>query len=487
MEEERAAPVPARLIDLSLFPNGLISGLTMDEISATLDWQDVERLVQEQLRSDTDEEFSDLEALFAETPDCLEERLRHLEAEASAQGTRKHDVQYLNEFRKFMDKYPQVYVDESTCDTATLNKTLQYFYATLQRRDGGAYSPSTLVCIRASLFRHFMRLRGINIISDSTFYTANSTLKLVAKNFFLAGGAVKHYEEIDPVDLRLLGAYFDRSTPTRLLHELFYSIVYYFGTRGREWYRGLNVNSFIFDHAPDGTEIVRLREIRGKNLAKDLSRNACENVKESVMGSVPEAPHKCPVQCLKMYLHKREQSIPSTSSSESDRSPFFLKPKTIGFQNGTWFCRQPVGVNKICELMPDISAAAKLSRRYTAHCVRPTVIKQLKASGHPVEEICKVTGHKSASTVQRYLRFGSRRVEDMQSMCKTLNKSLHNDDSTGPKKLALESFPKASDDKSSHVTSCENPVESTLEKAGTGVSVVFNFHGPVTNCNFGKM
>uniref|UniRef100_A0A1I8GNC8 DUF3504 domain-containing protein n=1 Tax=Macrostomum lignano TaxID=282301 RepID=A0A1I8GNC8_9PLAT len=384
--------------------------MTAGEISHHLEWADVEKLVDEQLRlqATSVDDNEELNRPFDSIPDLnddlasidLDASIRALEQETDVKSPKKHEAQYVAKFRDFLAKYPHLRVDLDTSQPEELSVGLRYFYGTLRKTDGQPYAPSSLVCIRAALFRYLMKNRGINIISDGRFYSANQMLKAGGRLFFARGGRVDHFQAMEPSDLQKLGDYFERSTPTRLLLETYYNVVFYFGTRGREWLRDLRVDSFEFDKAPDGREIVRLREKRVKNVARDLGRAASDNVKEAVM---TESPVKCPVECLRLYLLKRSASIPSSSScgeKASDDVAFFLKPKVSGFEKGTWFSpKQPIGVNGFAELFPRICVAASLSRRYTAHCVRSTVIKELSVAGHSVSDICKVTGHKATASV----------------------------------------------------------------------------------------
>ena len=63
-----------------------------------------------------------------------------------------------------------------------------------------------------------------------------------------------------------------------------------------------------------------------------------------------------------------------------------------------------MGVNTIGSLMKTISKKAKLTKDYTAHCIRTTVVTNLFNENVPVEEIACVTGHKDTKSVKRYIR-----------------------------------------------------------------------------------
>ena len=63
-----------------------------------------------------------------------------------------------------------------------------------------------------------------------------------------------------------------------------------------------------------------------------------------------------------------------------------------------------MGVNTIGSLMNKISKNAQLSRVYTGHCIRPTIVTNLFNKGVPMEEISCITGHKNIKSVKRYVR-----------------------------------------------------------------------------------
>ena len=72
--------------------------------------------------------------------------------------------------------------------------------------------------------------------------------------------------------------------------------------------------------------------------------------------------------------------------------------------------------------MKDISEKAKLQRLYTNHCVRVTVVSNLRDAGFEAQDIAAVTGHKSTASVERYVR--RKRDDEKRSVSQILNESL---------------------------------------------------------------
>ena len=73
--------------------------------------------------------------------------------------------------------------------------------------------------------------------------------------------------------------------------------------------------------------------------------------------------------------------------------------------DGHWYCEsRGLGKNVIGMMMKTISEKAKLSKKYTNHCVRVSVVNELDAGGFTSEQICSVTGHKNRESVEKYKR-----------------------------------------------------------------------------------
>ena len=88
----------------------------------------------------------------------------------------------------------------------------------------------------------------------------------------------------------------------------------------------------------------------------------------------------------------------------------------------------PMGVNRIGSLMKTISKAARLSKEYTGHCIRSSVVTNLFNKGIAIDEIACVTGHKESNSVKRYLRHVS--DEKKTSFATALNSSFNDEASS---------------------------------------------------------
>ena len=94
-----------------------------------------------------------------------------------------------------------------------------------------------------------------------------------------------------------------------------------------------------------------------------------------------------------MYISK----LPPT------REELWLKPKKkVGFEDDLWYEKTVVGQHMLDNFMKKISEIAGLSKSYTNHCIRSTVISNLDMFGFEARHITAVSGHKSENTIRSY-------------------------------------------------------------------------------------
>jgi hypothetical protein len=100
---------------------------------------------------------------------------------------------------------------------------------------------------------------------------------------------------------------------------------------------------------------------------------------------------QCPYTSLEKYI----KSLPSSTKDDT------IFPKAV---KSGWSQHAVVGKDTLGNLMPNLSKNANLSRRYTNHSIRVTVVNILKDSGFNDADICSITGHKNQLSVQKYVR-----------------------------------------------------------------------------------
>ena len=82
----------------------------------------------------------------------------------------------------------------------------------------------------------------------------------------------------------------------------------------------------------------------------------------------------------------------------------------------TWFCKQVLGHNLLGSMMERLSEQARLSTRYTNHCVRATAVTVLKSAGVEDRTVCLVTGHKNERSLARYSKPSTVECKELSSV-----------------------------------------------------------------------
>ena len=108
---------------------------------------------------------------------------------------------------------------------------------------------------------------------------------------------------------------------------------------------------------------------------------------------------RCPVTIFKEFLSRRPSEIHVRTTG-----PLYLScVKNPSSQ--VWFKRQPMGVNKINDMMNSIVEGTTLessSKVFSNHSARKTVVKKLKTAGFERSSIVKVTGHRNEKSLNDY-------------------------------------------------------------------------------------
>ena len=130
-----------------------------------------------------------------------------------------------------------------------------------------------------------------------------------------------------------------------------------------------------------------------------------------------------------------------------------------------------IGKNTFDTFLSRLSSHLNLSKRYTNHCLRVTGITVLKEAGKSNEEIAFETGHKSALSVQRYVR--KRKDNCHQNMSALMSSGF----SKLPKKVAPFGRGKITIEEQRKICVSDNC-------SGSEGSVKISFCGTFNNCVF---
>ena len=470
MSNDEEVPLTESLIDLSNIPEGQISGLDTE----TLNWvteQSSERFISE--LSDGFLNFLNEEETSERVDEEILNELDELEKENTPRSSLQQTTANISRFRTFLTE-KNLSSDIDKVPPAILDTYLRYFYSSLRTKDGKLYAPKTLICIRAAIHRYFQINRpNVNIIEDRSFCQSNRMLKTMVAKFKKSGQEVskERYPVIQKKDMEKIRLYFDRSTPMKLQEEIIFNLLYYFGLRGRETLPHLTKDSFSLETSSTGKVFLTIQhEILSKNAKASLRTKDFNDIKTYRMYEYPEKSEECPIVAWKLYIEMI-----------SDSPYLFPKPSAMQIHRRKKnFCeKQPLGKHSIDNLMSNLSRKIDLSRMYTNHCIRVTMITGLKEHGFSNAEISDISGHKNPHSVDRYFR--RRKDEDLENMAD----SLHLESSASASLVHVQKI----SSKARILTMSSEMCASTsgiIHEAGINkpIQPVINFNGRFYNCSF---
>ena len=374
-------------------PNGMISGLSGDMLDFVTEVSN-ERYVYE-----LDQRFfNELEAI--ENVDSTlskeqEEELIQLEKSAQPASTQNQTQKWVKKFKDFLTE-KKLCPNFETVPMQMLNDYLRLFYSSLKKNDGTFYAPASLICIRSALHRHLQSPEinsTLNILTDDGFIRANNVLKAMVKQYLNSSQeATRGFDRITDSDMEKLLMYFSQEPQglKTLQEECIFNILLHFQLRGRENLRAFTKDSFEFSEFQDGREFVSIKvPMLQKNVKASLNRKEFENLKSAKMVSQPNG--RCPVKILKQYISK----LPEKTKDNT----LFPGMKKDSFSEMTVLGKDTLG-----NLMGTLSMKARLSKRYTNHCLRVTGINLMHESGMNNTDIASITGHKNDRSIERYIR-----------------------------------------------------------------------------------
>ncbi|CAH3161438.1 unnamed protein product [Porites lobata] len=291
-------------------------------------------------------------------------------------------------------KYPSEVLESLSPEV--LSERLKKFYQELRKSPTEHYSASAHLSIRAAIDRHLNTLpefSGISIVRDPLFKIANKSLSAKLKQRKAQGFAkVQHHPSISPEDIQKCyeTKVFSDETPISLLRVNWFNISLHFCRRGRENLRSLTPDSFVIKKDANGGEYV---EMSISEKTKNHQGGLGDKADESDPKMFSTGMSNCPVKYFKKFL----------SVLNPNQTALFQKPKRNFLPSDEiWFENSPIGVNKLGDMMKEISLAASLSKVYTNHCVRSTTISALDEAGIPIHRIMQTSGHRSESSVKSY-------------------------------------------------------------------------------------
>lgn len=117
--------------------------------------------------------------------------------------------------------------------------------------------------------------------------------------------------------------------------------------------------------------------------------------------------HMCPVKTYDLY----------TSRLDPRQPRLWQTPKIgVSWNDEIWYTVQPMGKTKIQDLMPTLYQEARLSKRYTNHCICATTVNILGRQ-FATRKVMRWTGHKSEDSIKSYAHKTSKEEKKEMSGC----------------------------------------------------------------------
>ena len=234
------------------------------------------------------------------------------------------------------------------------------------------------------------------------------------------------------------------SSPETLLNAVWFYVMYCWCRRGREGQRNLTRSSFAFACDANGCQYAYMtHEEASKNHPGGENSNSSEEKQTRLYGT---GVKNDALSCLKLYVAKLNPKCEA----------FFQRPRQkYSEDDPIWFENKPLGKNKLSKMMKLISREAGLSKIYTNHCIRATVITTLSDADIPTRQIMNVSGHVNEDSLRSYSR---RPSEDQLKHCSTvLSNGLGEENIPVPSTLAsspqgqVDGAPKETEPTTPHV------------------------------------
>ena len=275
---------------------------------------------------------------------------------------------------------------------------LQRFYGETRKKDGSQYCKQSMISIRAAINRQLHNERwhrDFDIISDPVFSKANHVMEGIFKDLTVKGLDVpKPHCPLEPGDFAKLirSGTVGLDNPRSLQNLVWLTIALQFGKRGREGWRYMKKDTFVEGIDGEGKRYFCYKATQKEKKYSGGSIAASHRPDARVYEK--DGEELCPVRAITLYLSYLSPKIDN----------FWQKPNMEYYHvSGVWYAAQPLGVNTLNAMMKSMSKAASLPLHHTNHCVHATSCTVMAEAGVQDRDIIKVTGHKDANSLKRYI------------------------------------------------------------------------------------
>ena len=376
---------------------------------------------------DTFSELEEHSGRFAEVSESDVEKFIEGEENANTKKKTFYDLKLVKKF--LVEEHHEIREIEKIPPTE-LDSYLSQFVLAARTKTGKDYEPSSLRGILASVERHLSRSSyGKTIFKDSDFKKTRDALKAKQKQLKRHGLANRPKattaltdDEIEILfDKKLLGL----SSPQALLNTVWLNNMFHFGLRGCKEQKELRWGDIVLKTDSDGKEYLEYFERQTKTRTGEDPRNQRPIKPRMYSNNDAISIDRDPVHVYKMYKEKRPPSMLEPDSSFYLSVNYFKTETHASVEGNNWFKAQPMGVNKLNNIMKDMTQAAGISGK-TNHSGRKTLVQKLQDSGVPPNQIIQITGHKNLQSVNNYSSLREKQMESISRILSSTTKAATN-------------------------------------------------------------
>ncbi|XP_071125661.1 uncharacterized protein KIAA1958-like [Mytilus edulis] len=303
-----------------------------------------------------------------------------------------------------------------------INSILGKFVVEVRKKNGEKYPAKTLYLLVTGLLRG-MRSHGVSNLnflneSDDRFLRFRQILDAQMKKLTSDGYGI-NVKQADPISVEQEEILWDKSvfgnhSSESLLHTVFFYNCKYFGLRGRDEHRNLQISQIQLGEDDNGNYI----EFRGKD-------NKTYNGGLRHRYIAPKS--------VRQYLEKDCQTLKSYQMymnaiyeiDKSVSSPFYRRPV---LSEGSVKFDHILGANRLGSLMKTICQKGELKGNFSNHSGKRTLATRLYQAGVSEQMIMDRTGHRSKKAVRTYKRPADSMLKDVSNILNPSNKQIKLED-----------------------------------------------------------
>ena len=283
--------------------------------------------------------------------------------------------------------------------SSELNVLICRFFMEINKKDGGAYEPSSLTSFQRSLQRYLNDKNSkMNIMKDQEFSKSREVLlskKRQLVEVYAKGNRPQVARQVseEEEDLLFCSGEFGEGTPEALQRTVWWLLSLHFGFRARDESRKLKWGDIILETDTEtGNELLAWTAERGSKTRHGDGQSRAFNP----TAQATNVEH-CPVCYYKKFRSHRPEAM------NQPEAPFYLAINHRRKKNDNiWYTRGLLGKNEIGRMLKIAASRAGLHGNVTNHSVRKTSISRLMDADVPVNYVAQLSGHKNLKSLDSY-------------------------------------------------------------------------------------